>query len=109
MVANKLTLIISNSNVILISAKNNKACCLLTFEPLYNAVLLEFLITKCAKFSGVTFDNSLLFDLHINNLTKKLSKSVEILAKLKRYLNKFVLCYLPIAFAIWFSHMELNI
>ena len=58
MVANELTSNMSKFNVILINAKNNKACCLLTSEPLDNAALPEFLITKCAKYLGVTFDNS---------------------------------------------------
>ena len=70
MIANKLTLNMSKSNVVLINAKNNKMCSLLTSEPLDNAVLPEFLITKCAKYLGVTFDNSLSFKLHIDKLTK---------------------------------------
>ena len=87
MIANKLTLNMSKSNVVLINAKNNKMCSLLTSEPLDNAVLSEFLFTKCAKYLGVTFDNSLSFKLHFDKLTKKLSRSVGILAKLKPYLN----------------------
>ena len=87
MIANKLTLNMSKSNVVLLNAKNNKMCRLLTSEPLDNAVLPEFLITKCAKHLGVTFDNSLSFKLHIDKLTKKLSRSVGILAKLKPYSN----------------------
>ena len=87
MVSNKITLNMSKSHVILINAKNNKACSVLTSEPLDNAALPEFLITKYAKYLEVTFDDSLSFDFHINNLTKKLSKSVGILAKLRPYLN----------------------
>ena len=105
MIANKLTLNMSKSNVVLINAKNNKICSLLTSEPLDNPVLPEFLITNCAKYLGVTFDNSLSFKLHIDKLTKKLSRSVGILAKLKPYLNSkallsFVLCYFSFAFEI---------
>ena len=77
----------SKSNVILINAKSNKACSVLTSETLNNAVLSEFLLTKCAKYLGVTFDDSLSFDLHSNDLTKKLSRSVGILVKLKPYLK----------------------
>ena len=87
MVANKLTLNVSKSNVILINAKNNKACSVLTSEPLDNAAFSEFLLTKFAEYLGVTFDNSLSVNLHINNLAKKLSRLVEILIKLKPYLN----------------------
>ena len=50
MIANKLTLNMSKSNVVLINAKNNKMCSLFTSELLDNAVLPEFLITKCAKY-----------------------------------------------------------
>ena len=60
---------------------------MLTSETLDNEAFPKFLITKCAKFLGVTLNDSLLFDLHINNVTKKLSWSVEILDKLKPYLN----------------------
>ena len=76
MTANKLTLNMSKPNVVLINAKNNKMCSLLISEPLDNAVLPEFLITKCAKYLGVTFDNSLSFKLHVDKLTKKFSRSV---------------------------------
>ena len=104
MIANKLTLNMSKSNVILINAKNNKMCSLLTSEPLDNAVLPEFLITKCAKYLGVTLDNSLSFKLHIDKLTKKLSLSVGILAKLKPYLNSKAL--LSLYYAIFHSHLQ---
>ena len=70
-VANRLTLNMSKSNVILINAKSNEACSLLTSELGDNVALSEFLITKCAKYLRVTFDNSLLFDLHIDNFAKK--------------------------------------
>ena len=93
----------SKSNV-LINAKNNKMCNLLTSEPLGNAVLPEFLITKCAEYLGVTFDISLSFKLHIDKLTKKLSRSVGILAKLKPYLNSKAL--LSLYYAIFHSHLQ---
>ena len=57
------------------------------FELLDNATLSKFLITKCAKYLGVTFDNSLSFDLHINNSAKNLSSLIGILAKQKLCLN----------------------
>ena len=79
-------------------------CNLLTFEPLDNAALPEFLITKCAKYLWVTFDNFVSFDLHINNLAKKLSGSVIILAKLKPYLNSKAL--LSLYYATFHSHLQ---
>ena len=39
MIANKLALNMSKSNVLFINAKNNKACSVLTSEPLDNAAL----------------------------------------------------------------------
>ena len=62
------------------------------------------MITKCAKYLGVTFDNSLSFKLHIDKLTKKLSRSVGILAKLKPYLNSKAL--LSLYYAIFHSHLQ---
>ena len=103
MAANKLTLNLSKSNVILINAKNNKACSVLTSEPLDNATLPEFLISKCAKYFGITFDSSLSLDLPINNLTEKLFRSIGFLAKLKPNLNTKAL--LSLYYAIFHSHL----
>ena len=81
-IANKLTLNKSKSNVIIINSNKNgklsKIC--------YNDVL-PITIVKNAKYLGVTFDESLFFYCHIKNLIKRLSRSVGILAKVKSFLN----------------------
>ena len=97
----------SKSNVILLNAINNKACSLPTSEMLDNVTSPEFLTTKCAKYLGVTFDNSLSFVLHINNSAKKLSRSIGILAKLKSYLNTKAL--LSLFYAIFHSHLQYGV
>ena len=80
MIANKLTLNMSKSNVIIINSNKNgkwsKNC--------YNEVL-PIMIVKNAKYLCVTFDESLSFDCHIKNLIKRLSRSVGILAKVKPF------------------------
>ena len=60
--------------------------------------------TKCAKYLEVTFDNSLSFKLLIDKLTKKLSRSVGMLAKLKPCLISKAL--LSLYYAIFHSHLQ---
>ena len=82
MIANKLTLNMSKSNVIIINSnKNGKSS-----KNCYNEVL-PIMIVKNAKYLGVTFNESLSFDCHIKNLIKRLSRSVGILTKVKPFLN----------------------
>ena len=107
MVVNKSTLNMFKFNVILIHAKNNKACRVLTSEPLDKAALPKFLITKCAKYLTVTFNDFLSFNLHINNLTKKLSRSIGILAKLKPCLNTKAL--LSLYCGIFHTHLQYDL
>ena len=99
MIANKLTLNTSKSNVIIINSnKNGKSS-----KNCYNDVL-PITIVKNAKYLGVTFDESLSFDCHIKNLIKKLSRSVGILAKVKPFLNTKAL--LNLYYAIFHSHQQ---
>ena len=56
---------------------------------------------------GVTFDKNLNFDCHIHNSEKKLSRSVEILAKVKPFLNSKTL--LQLYYAIFHSHLKYQI
>ena len=83
MIANKLTLDISKSDVIIINSKKNKSG--KSSKNFYDDVLSENLID--VKYLGVTFDISLSCDCHIKNLIKKLSRPVRILAKVKTFLN----------------------
>ena len=62
------------------------------------------MIVKIAKYSGVTFDESLSFACHIKNLIKRLSRSVEILAKVKPFLNTKAL--LNLSYGIFHSHLQ---
>ena len=84
MIANKFTLNMSKSNVIIINSKENKNG--KSFKNSYDDVFSEILIVKNAKYLGVTFDESLSFDCRIKNLTKSLTRSVGILAKVKPFL-----------------------
>ena len=82
MIANKLTLNMSKSKVIIINSnKNGKSS-----KNCYNDVL-PITIVKNAKYLGVPFAESLSFDCHIRNLIKRLSRSVRILAKVKPFLS----------------------
>ena len=88
MIANKLTLNIVKSSVILINSNNKN----------YNNsnaqaydLPSKLMSVKTAKYLGITFDNRLSFEKHINNLVKKLSKAVKILCKVKNFLNSQVL------------------
>ena len=59
---------------------------------------------ETAKYLGITFDNRLSFEKHINNLVKKLSKAVGILRKVKNFLNSQAL--LQLYYAIFHSHIQ---
>ena len=66
MIATKLTLNMSKSNVIIINSnKNGKSS-----KNYYNEVL-PIMIVQNIKYLGVTFDESLSFDCNIKNLIKK--------------------------------------
>jgi len=69
MTANKLTLTINKSNLIVINLKTNNH---FNNLPSSNADIIspKILTVKSAKYFGVTFDNSLSFDCHIKNLEK---------------------------------------
>ena len=99
MIANKLTLNMSKSNVITINSNENGK----SSKNCYNEVL-PTMIVKNAKYLGVTFDESLSFDRHVKNLIKRLSRSVGILAKVKPFLNTKAL--LNLYYAIFLSHLQ---
>ena len=56
------------------------------------------------RYSGITFDESLSFDCHIENLIKRLLQRVEILAKVKPFSNTKALFNLY--YAIFHSHLQ---
>ena len=84
MIANKLTLNIAKSSVILINS-NDKNCD--NFKVLAYVLPSKLMSVETAKYLGSTFDNRLSFEKHINILVKKLSKVVGILYKVKNFLN----------------------
>ena len=75
MIANKLTLNIAKSSVILINSnnKNYNNSNAQAYDLHSKSVSVE-----TAKYLGITFDNRLSFEKHINNSVKKLSKAVGI-------------------------------
>ena len=96
--ANKLTLNISKSNVIVINSnsKNNN----LTSDLIASKLSL----VQNARYLGVLFDNCLSFKNHITLLEKKLSRAVGILAKIKPFLNRKTL--LSLSYAIFHSNLH---
>ena len=96
--ANKLTLNISKSNVIVINSnsKNNNLTSDLTASKLS--------LVQNTRYLGVLFDNCLSFKNHITLLEKKLSPAVGILAKIKPFLNRKTL--LSLYYAIFHSNLH---
>ena len=81
MIANKLTLNLSKSNLILIQPKNNSHVANSYTIPSY--FVPDLTAVTMSSYSGVTFDQSLSFEPHISNMARKLSKAVGILSKIK--------------------------
>ena len=48
----------------------------------------EIAASKDAKLLGVTFDENLNFDIHVNNICKKASRQICAISRLSRFLNK---------------------
>ena len=101
MVANKLTLNLAKSKLILIPPKQLQGK-LLPINSLNFASDLQ--IVNSSKYLGITFDENLSFKIHIDNLSKKLSRAVGILAKVKPFLNTPALRQLY--FALFHSHLQ---
>ena len=128
MIANKLTLNIAKSSVILINSNNksynnsnaqayNLPSKLMSVETAKYRVsqnnvytLKRVLILTVhtlfwdTLYLSITFDNRLSFEKHINNLVKKLSKAVGILCQVKNFLNSQAL--LQLYYAIFHSHLQ---
>lgn len=109
--ANKLTLNVSKSNVIVIKSSNNKNKKINLVPSVADSTTgtsnLMPMTTNKAKYLGVTYDNCLCFKSHINTLEKKLSRAVGILAKVKPFLNKKAM--LLLYYAIFHSHLQYGI
>ena len=106
MIAIKLTLNLSKSNLILIQPKSrghrdNLSLISSPFDSNLSSVSMS-------KYLGFIFDyNSLSFEPHINNLARKLSKAVGILSKGKVDLNTSALCSLY--YALFHCHIQYGI
>ena len=83
--ANKLTLNMSKSDIIVISPTsiNTKS----NVSTSYLQDLLPIKVVKETKYLGITIDNELTFHNHIKQLATKLSKSVGIICKVKPFLS----------------------
>ena len=95
-VANKFTLNITKSNLLIIPPKLNCNSKINNNIPINES--------KTAKYLGITIDNKLTFKSHILNLRQKLSRAVGIICKLKPYLSTSAL--LQLYYAIFHSHLH---
>ena len=105
MIANKLTLNLSKSNLILIQPKSRGHRTNLSL--MLSSFVSNLASVSMSKYLGLIFDNSLSFEPHINNLARKLSKAVGILSKVKVYLNTSALCTLY--YALFQCHIQYGI
>ena len=98
MIANKLTLNISKSNVIVINSnsKNNN----LTTDIITSKLSL----VQNAKYLGVSLDSCFSFKNYITVLEKKLSRAVGISAQVKPFLNRKVL--ISLYYAIFHTNLH---
>ena len=105
-VANKLTLNLSKSNIIIVNSTCDKKDRNL-YHYLNANISFDIAVVDDVKYLGVTFEKNLDFDCRIHNLEKKLSRSVGILAEVKPFLNSKTL--LQLYFAIFHSHLKYGI
>ena len=80
--ANKITVNPQKSSVLIISPKITNPTP--DIEVFFNNVLVS--INESVRYLGITIDARLNFDKHIDILTKKISRSVGILSKLRQIL-----------------------
>ena len=98
--ANRLSLNVNKSKLIIFKTKrkiidiNNLSIKLNGFK---------LVPTNNVKYLGLYLDKNLSFDYHINQLSKKLSKSNGILAKLRHYTSRQTL--ISIYYSIFYSHI----
>ena len=107
MIANKLTLNLSKSNLILIQTKSRGHRPNLPVSLILSPFVSNLPSVSMSKYLGLICDNSLSFEPHINNLARKLSKGLGILSKVKVYLNTSALCSLY--YALFHCHIQFGI
>ena len=77
--ANKLSLNVGKSNLLLYSSSKNTDCIKVSIN---NENVEE---TNVAKYLGVLIDNKLNWESHINSINLKLSKGIGLLAKIRHF------------------------
>ena len=102
MSANKLTLNLTKSNVIVIKPHSRNSQQKLTLSVTHFTQGLT--TANCTKYLGIVLDNQLSFNAHIDLLTKKLSRAVGILCILQSFLNKTTL--LNLYYALFHTHIQ---
>ena len=102
MSANKLTLNLTKSNVIVIKPNSRNSQQKLTLSVTHFTPGLT--TANCTEYLGIVLDHQLSFNAHIDMLTKKLSKSVGILCILQSFLNKATL--LNLYYALFHTNIQ---
>ena len=98
--ANRLSLNVKKSKLIIFKSKR-KVISPESFSIKLNGFKLE--PTENVKYLGLHLDQNLSFDYHINQLSKKLSRSNGILSKLRHYTSKETL--ISVYYSLFYSHL----
>ena len=97
--ANKLSLNPSKTEIIIFKAKNKKITKHLNFRLSGQKIHIK----NNAKYLGITIQDNLGWEIHVNNLLKKLRRSVAILFKVRNYAPKWLIR--TIYYSLFNSHM----
>ena len=97
--ANKLSLNPSKTEIIIFKAKNKKITEHLNFRLSGQKIHIK----NNAKYLGITIQDNLGWEIHVNNLLKKLRRSVAILSKVRHYAPKWLIR--TICHSLFNSHM----
>ena len=101
--ANKLTINMTKSNILVISQKLNK-CCIYNSS---NYPTTSNSIINTARYLGINLDDKLSFQPHIKLLEGKLSQSLGILRKVKLFSSTS--CVLQLYHSFFHSHLQYGI
>ena len=111
---NRLSLNISKTNFVIFHPFNKPIKELITIKINKKAISEE----KYVKYLGVLIDSSLSWKPHIDNLTKKVSRAIGIMYKIRYYVNRKLLMnlyysliypHLLYAIQVWGSSFKINI
>ena len=100
MKANRLSLNVKKSKLIIFKSKR-KIIPVESFSIKLNGYKLE--PTDNVKYLGLYLDQNLSFDYHINQLSKKLSRTNGILSKLRHFTTKETL--ISVYYSLFYSHI----